>query len=142
LGIVHTLVMYLGYRVADTPPGMPIVIDGYYFKMLAKCRLFNLVDEDIFALWRCLPQPSSAIYLHAEPATTWMRAGERSLSPIEYYSHAPCRENFERFQRDLEMAMLHELGPIPVTRISGESQPEQVLAHIETALLHGVDHGR
>ena len=85
LSLLQPIVMYLREQIMMAQSASCIVVDGYYYKILAKCLLLGLVDEEIFASWRRFPQPMFVIYLDADPETTWQRAGDRQLNPFEYY---------------------------------------------------------
>jgi thymidylate kinase len=96
-----------------------VLVDSYYYKILAKCMLFGLVSEPIFALWRSFPQPRHVIYLDVDPATAWRRSGEGArLNAFEHYGGQGGREPFERFQADLRTLILREIRGLPVSALT------------------------
>ncbi|WP_034261040.1 hypothetical protein [Actinospica robiniae] len=113
--LLQASVVYLRDRTVRASPGRPVVTDSYYYKILAKCLLKGMVNEQLFAWWRSFPQPSRVIYLDVPPETAWKRSGQGSrLNPFEYYGAAPTWEGFRRFQTDLRELMLREVGAVAV----------------------------
>ena len=91
-----------------------VVVDSYYYKILAKCVLTGLVSDSLFSWWRSFPRPGQVIYLDVDPATAWRRSGEGSqLNSFEHYGDVPTWEGFRRFQTDLGQLMVEEIGPVP-----------------------------
>jgi thymidylate kinase len=117
--LLQTSVVYLRDQTLRAAPDRPVVTDSYYYKILAKCVLKGLLNEQLFAWWRSFPPPERVIYLDVDPETAWLRSGEGSLlNPFEYYGAAPSREGFCRFQTDLRRLMLREVGSVPMTVLS------------------------
>lgn len=119
--LLQTAVVYLRDQVMCADRDRPVVVDSYYYKILAKCVLTGLVNEFLFAWWRSFPRPRQVIYLDVDPATAWRRSGEGSqLNFFEHYGDAPTWESFRRFQTDLRRLMVSEIGPVPM-EVLGES---------------------
>jgi thymidylate kinase len=131
LSLLQPIVAYLREQVMMAEPASRVVVDGYYYKILSKCLLLGLVDDELFASWRRFPQPTLVIYLDADPETTWRRAGGSQLNPFEYYGSLPNREGFQEFQRDLATMLRREIGNVPVCRIRGDTEPQRALEEIE-----------
>jgi thymidylate kinase len=134
LSLLQPIVAYLREQVMMAEPATRIVVDGYYYKILSKCLLLGLIDDDLFASWRRLPQPTLVIYLDADPETTWRRTRGKKLNPFEYYGPFPSREGFQEFQRDLATELLREIAGVPVCRIRGDTELQSVLEKIEIAI--------
>ncbi len=134
LSLLQPIVAYLREQVMTAAPASRVVVDGYYYKILSKCQLLGLVDDELFASWRRFPQPALVIYLDADPETTWRRAGGSQLNPFEYYGSLPSREGFQEFQRDLAAALLRETGNVPVRRIRADTGPQRALDEIEIVI--------
>jgi thymidylate kinase len=142
LSLLQPIVMYLREQIMTAQSASCIVVDGYYYKILAKCRLLGLVDEEIFAAWRRFPQPTLVIYLDADPETTWRRAEGSLLNPFEYYGSRPSREGFQHFQRDLATALLGEVESVPVRVVRGNAGPRSALDEIEILIRNGMSNER
>lgn len=119
--LLQTAVVYLRDQIDTQGPG-PLLMDSYYYKIIAKCRLAGLRESAIFSWWRSFPQPCEVVYLDVSPETTWRRSenGAR-LNPLEYFGTAPQWLGFENYQRSLRKLMLEEVGQLPVTMI--QEQP-------------------
>jgi len=130
--LLQTSVVYLRDQVMRVAPGRPAVMDSYYYKILAKCVLTGLVNEELFTWWRSFPQPRRVIYLDVEPETAWRRSGEGArLNPFEYYGTIPTRERFHRFQTDLRQLMVKEVGTVPVSVLGEPDSVDQVANAIQ-----------
>lgn len=126
--LLQAAVVYLRDQVLQADPGRPVIVDSYYYKILAKCTLAGLAGEALFGCWRSFPRPRRVIYLDTSPATTWQRSGEGAqLNPFEHYGDVPSWENFRRFQTDLRRVMLREAGAVPVAVLSEMDSVERVL---------------
>ncbi|MFD0550673.1 hypothetical protein ACFQ0X_16880 [Streptomyces rectiviolaceus] len=54
--LVQTAVVHLRDQLLrDEGSGRPVVVDSYYYKLLAKCRLAGAPDSPLFAWWRTFP---------------------------------------------------------------------------------------
>lgn len=117
--LLQTAVVYLRDQIMCADGERPIIVDSYYYKILAKCMLTGLVNEPLFAWWRSFPRPRQVIYLDVDPATAWRRSGEGyQLNAFEYYGDTPTWESFRRFQTDLRRVMVEEIGSIPMEELS------------------------
>jgi thymidylate kinase len=119
--LLQTSVIYLRDEMLRAPAGdRPVVIDSYYYKVLAKCRLTGLVNEHMFAWWRAFPQPEQVIFIDVDPRTAWRRCGEGAqLNPFEYYGATPTWDGFRTFQNDLRRLLIEEVHALPVNRMDG-----------------------
>jgi thymidylate kinase len=134
LSLLQPIVAYLREQIMMAEPTTRVVVDGYYYKILAKCLLLGLVDDELFASWRRLPRPTLVIYLDADPETTWRRASGKKLNPFEHYGPLPSRAGFLEFQRDLATELLREIGGVPMCRIRGDRELQCVLEQIEIVI--------
>jgi thymidylate kinase len=125
--LLQTAVVYLRDQVMRADPDRPVVVDSYYYKILAKCTLTGLINECLFTWWRSFPRPRQVIYLDVDPVIAWRRSGEGSrLNSFEHYGDTPTWENFSRFQADLRQLMVQEIGPLPMQVLSDSGRPGQV----------------
>ena len=112
--LLQTAVVHLRDEVLRADE--PLVVDSYYYKILAKCRLAGVQDNPMFDWWRTFPQPARVIYLTVSPDTAWRRSGAGAkLNPLEHHGEHPTRAGFERYQRDLAKLMWEEIRDLPVT---------------------------
>jgi thymidylate kinase len=126
--LLQTAVVYLRDQVMCADRERPVVVDSYYYKILAKCVLTGLANEVLFAWWRSFPRPRQVIYLDVDPATAWRRSGEGAqLNFFEHYGDAPTWESFRRFQTDLRRLMVAEIGPVPMEVLSEADGGGQVV---------------
>jgi thymidylate kinase len=113
----QTLVIHMRDRI-QRMSGRPILVDSYYYKTLAKCRMAGAAENPMFDWWRSFPQPRRVIYLDVAPGTAWERARrENSAHPLECYGSDVGREGFETYQRDLGKLIQEEIADLPVTVI-------------------------
>ncbi|MFC0105754.1 hypothetical protein [Kibdelosporangium aridum] len=123
LTVLQTAVVYLRDQVLRAQPGDIVVVDSFYYKILAKCRLTGLVNEDLFRWWRSFPQPSEIVYLDVDPSVAWSRSGDGlRLNRFEHYGDEPTWRGFRRFQLDLRDVMFEEIHGIRTTVL--EQQPD------------------
>lgn len=117
LSLAQTAVVYLRDQVLAAGDA-PVVVDSYYYKILAKCRLIGADDHPVFAWWRTFPEPQHVLYLAVAPDVAWRRcvAGGR-LNRLEHHGEVPDRDAFESFQSDLHKLMLDEVRDLPVTHL-------------------------
>lgn len=93
----------------------PVLVDAYYYKVLAKCALTGLVSERLFDAWRRYPQPDRVIFLRVDPEVAFARARlAGTLNGFEHHGQAGSFREFARFQRDLVERMLHEVRSLPL----------------------------
>jgi thymidylate kinase len=113
VSLAQTAIVYLRDRVLAADPDTPVLVDSYYYKILAKCRLLGADDHPMFAWWRGFPQPQQVLYLEVAPNVAWDRADH--VNRMEHYGTHPDRDTFEFFQADLHKLMLDEVRDLPVT---------------------------
>jgi thymidylate kinase len=139
--LLQTSVVYLRDQVLRAGGDRPVVVDSYYYKILAKCRLTGLVNEQMFAWWRSFPQPRQVIFLDVDAETAWRRSGEGAqLNPFEHYGAVSTREGFLRFQEDLRRLLIEEVGAVPVDRVDGADDADRVTAVAEGVMRRGAAH--
>jgi thymidylate kinase len=128
--LLQTSVIYLRDEMLRAAAGdRPIVVDSYYYKVLAKCRLTGLVNEHMFAWWRAFPQPRQVIFIDVDVRTAWRRCDEGAqLNPFEYYGATPTWDGFRTFQNDLRRLLIEEVRALPVNRIDGCDRPRRAVA--------------
>jgi thymidylate kinase len=135
LSLINVGVAYHRDRVFRAPPGRALLIDSYYYKFLAKCRLFGLADWPWPQYWRSLPQPAGVVFLDVDPATAWRRAGEGAqLNPLEHYGPAPDERTFTRFQRDLRGELLASVRHLRVEHVATGQDGQDVAATTDHVL--------
>ncbi|AEW94183.1 MULTISPECIES: ATP-binding protein [Streptomycetaceae] len=123
--MLQTAVVHLKDRVlAECATGAPVLVDSYYYKILAKCRLAGLRENPMYGWWRTFPQPRGVVFLDVAPWTAWRRsAGGRLLNRLEYAGNGPGWAGFESYQKNLRTLMLEEVGQVPVTVIEEQPSP-------------------
>lgn len=136
-GLLQLAVLHLRDRVlaaGDTP----VLVDSYYYKILAKCRLAGVRENPMFAWWRSFPQPARVIYLDVAPATGWQRCGAGAVAnPLEFYGDRPEWPLFEAYQTDLRKVMLEETAHLPVTVVAEHDGVARTAALVREALADG-----
>jgi len=117
-GLLQTAVLHLRDQLADRPDGEPVLMDSYYYKILAKCRLAGVPDNPMFAWWRSFPQPGRVVFLDASAQSCWRRSGNgERLNPLEYGGSRPTWPGYRGYQTRLRELMLEEVRTLPVTHI-------------------------
>ncbi|MFI5794896.1 dTMP kinase [Streptomyces sp. NPDC051677] len=136
--LLQTAVVHLRDRLLDDDGvGRPAVVDSYYYKLLAKCRLAGVPEDPLLAWWRTFPQPSRVIYFDVTPETTWRRSRRGAdLNLLEYYGERPEWDGFCRYQTDLDKALRDEIQGLPVTVVEEQARPEHVAAAVRQVLAH------
>ncbi|CAM5687205.1 hypothetical protein [Streptomyces aurantiogriseus] len=138
--MVQTAVVHLRDQLLHGDPSRPAVVDSYYYKLLAKCRLAGALDHPMFDWWRSFPRPRRVIYLDVRPESAWQRCGHgRNLNALEYYGERPERDGFELYQRDLAKTMWDEIRDLPVTVIGEEHGPARTTEEIRKVLTDEFD---
>jgi len=133
MSVLQTAVVHLRDRIVAAGADGPTVVDSYYYKILAKCRLIGIDEHPLFAWWRTFPQPSRVFYLDVSPETAWQRGGD-CANRLEHHGERLERHSFDAFQSDLRKLMLEELGPLPVTFLPEDADVEQTARTIGEAL--------
>nr|MDT0663435.1 hypothetical protein [Micromonospora sp. DSM 115978] len=141
-GLLQTAVLHLRDQIVEpvgaggTPDrNVPVLVDSYYYKILAKCRLAGVADNPMFDWWRSFPQPSRIIYLKVSPVTAWRRSDNgRLVNRLEHYGQRPDLVKFARFQADLDKVLAEEIRHLPVTEIDEHSSVADTALAIQEAL--------
>lgn len=111
--LLQAAVVYLRDQIMDCGAHQPVVVDSYYYKIIAKCRLLG-ATEAAFDWWRGLPRPRRALFLDVDPVTAWARSASGTRTHrLEFYGDYVDRDEFIRFQHDLRTLMLAEVAPVP-----------------------------
>ncbi|MFC7883478.1 hypothetical protein ACFUVV_16625 [Streptomyces sp. NPDC057376] len=122
--LLQTAVVHLRDRVEAQDAHTPVLVDSYYYKILAKCRIFGAPHNPMYTWWRSFPQPAGVVFLDVSPETAWRRsrAGEL-LNPLEYLGETPEWFSFESYQKSLRKLLLEEVRHLPVTVIDQQPDP-------------------
>lgn len=137
VSVLQTAVVHLRDRIRLSTSGRPILVDSYYYKILAKCRLSGVADNPMFAWWRSFPQPRRVVYLEVAPQTAWQRSGQgEAANRLEHYGERPDRASFEAFQADLRKLLLEEVNHLPVTVIEEQSSVDRTAQALREVLTH------
>lgn len=114
--VLQTAVVHLRDQVLARDPEVPVLVDSYYYKILAKCRMAGVQDSRIYSWWRSFPQPDRVVFLDVSAESAWRRRGEGTqLNVLEYDGPTANWESFERYQKNLRKLLLEEVGELPVT---------------------------
>ncbi|MEZ0072037.1 hypothetical protein [Planotetraspora sp. GP83] len=120
--LLQTAVVHLRDQATATGQAGPVLVDSYYYKILAKCRLAGIDHNPMYDWWRSFPQPERVVYLDVTPESAWCRSRSgMSLNPMEYYGTEPERAGFEQYQRNLRKLMLEEVDRLPVTFVEEQA---------------------
>ncbi|MFI1102947.1 hypothetical protein [Streptomyces melanogenes] len=138
--MLQTAVVHLRDQLltaADAADGRPLLVDSYYYKILAKCRLAGVRENPMYDWWRSFPQPRHVVYLKVSPHEAWRRSrrGTR-LNSLEHYGERANRTSFERYQTDLEKLMWDEIRSLPVTVVEQQNSPERTADAVREAVCH------
>jgi thymidylate kinase len=132
LSVLQTAVVHLRDQVAAD--SSPAVVDSYYYKLLAKCRVLGLDDHPLYAWWRSFPRPYRVFWLEVSPATAWRRSAGR-VNRLEHHGHQLVRDSFDAFQRELGKLMLDEVSDLPLTVLPEHHD----VAHTARAIAEALD---
>jgi thymidylate kinase len=132
---LQTAVMHLRDELERAEPDRPVIVDSYYYKIIAKCQLAGVRASPMFDWWRSFPQPRRVLEIEVSAESAWHRcaAGVR-LNSLEYYGTRPTRDGFERYQRDLTKLMRQEIEGRPVTVIEEQPTPDLAARAIREVL--------
>ncbi|MFH0180588.1 hypothetical protein ACIA6D_44620 [Streptomyces cacaoi] len=116
--VLQTAVVHVRDQVRDGDPRVPVLVDSYYYKILAKCRLAGVRDSRLYSWWRSFPQPARVVFLDVSPESAWHRRGDGTqLNALEYDGDDGDWPGFERYQKDLRKLLLEETRDLPVTML-------------------------
>lgn len=135
--MLQTAVVHLRDRIIDHTHRTLTIVDSYYYKMLAKCRLAGVAnDHPMLQWWRSFPQPRGVVYLERSLDSAWQRCGHgATLNRLEHYGAEPTRPAFDRYQADLDQAMRDEIKNVPVSVID-EATPDQTVRAIREIIIN------
>ncbi|MEV7437292.1 hypothetical protein [Streptomyces griseoviridis] len=135
--MVHTAVVHLRDQLLDGDPRTPAVVDSYYYKFLAKCRLAGVPDDPLLTWWRSFPRPGRVIYLDVTPESAWRRSREGAdLNPLEHYGPRPEPHGFARYQTDLDRLVREEIRDLPVTVLAEQADAARTAATVRELITH------
>lgn len=127
--------VYLRDHAAAERRTADVLVDSYYYKVLAKCALVGLHGPAFFDYWRSFPRPDRVLFVRTSGEIAWRRAQLAGrLNGFEHYGPRPTRQGFLDFQRDLQAAMLDEVGALPVDFVDGDRPPAAVARSLGAAL--------
>ncbi|MFJ6676176.1 hypothetical protein ACIQMJ_34175 [Actinosynnema sp. NPDC091369] len=122
--LLQTAAVHLRDRLVEPGDDRPVLVDSYYYKLLAKCRLTGSPEHPLFAWWRSFPQPRGVVYLDVDPATAWSRSGAgAATNRLEHYGERVDEASFRAFQTDLRVAMLTEVRHLDLVEIQQQGSP-------------------
>lgn len=133
--LMQTAVVHLRDRIHAAGPGPLILVDSYYYKILAKCRLAGLDDSPLYDWWRRFPQPQSVIYLEVGTRSAWHRSGKGAdVNGLEHHGCRPARESFAAYQAGLDRILLQEVAHLPVAVVHEQASVEETVSAVRKAL--------
>ncbi|MER7462187.1 hypothetical protein [Streptomyces sp. NPDC097981] len=133
--VLQTAVVHLRDQVREADPRVPVLVDSYYYKILAKCRMAGVQDSRMYSWWRSFPQPSGVVYLDVSPVAAWRRRGDGArLNALEYDGDAGDRADFERYQRNLRKLLLEEVRELPVTMLREQADADRAAEAVRGVL--------
>ncbi|MFI9272610.1 hypothetical protein ACIGXM_18050 [Kitasatospora sp. NPDC052896] len=137
-GLLQTAVLHLRDLVLRAGPGDPVLVDSYYYKILAKCRLSGVPDNPMFDWWRSFPQLRRVLFLEVAPETAWQRSGRgAAVNPLEHYGQQVDQPSFETYQADLRELLWEEIQQLPVTVIEPGGDVARTARRVREAMTHG-----
>ncbi len=136
LSLMQCAVVHLRDQVVSSSSSR-IIVDSYYYKILAKCLLAGLHEHPVLQWWRTFPQPQRAVFLEVTPASAWERADRgAALNPSE---HGPVAGElrfsaFQAYQQALTAAMKRELAGVPTVVIGQNRTVDETVDAVLEAL--------
>jgi thymidylate kinase len=135
VSVMHTIILHQRDELARQSGPGPVIIDSFFYKVLAACSLLGVSHEPTFDYWRSFPRPQGVVYLDVPAEVTWQRAGQGTkASAFEHYQETVSKDGFVRLQTDMRARMLAEIGGLPLTIVDGTASPDAVLAKILSAV--------
>ncbi|MCQ0025172.1 hypothetical protein M4914_20990 [Streptomyces somaliensis DSM 40738] len=133
--VLQTAVVHLRDQVHGRDPRVPVLVDSYYYKILAKCRMAGVRNTLMYDWWRTFPQPDRVVYLDVSPSAAWRRrGGGADLNSLEYHGDDGDLAGFERYQRDLRRLLLEEVRDLPVTELPEQPSVERAAEVVREVL--------
>lgn len=133
--LMQTAVVHLRDRIRTADPRRLILVDSYYYKILAKCRLAGLDESPAYAWWRTFPQPQSVIYLEVSARKAWRRCGRGTeVNRLEHYGDRPLQAGFTAYQADLDSIMSREVAHLPVSVVHEQDSVADTVSAVRKAL--------
>jgi thymidylate kinase len=133
--VLQTAVVHLRDQVHGRDPQVPVLVDSYYYKILAKCRMAGIQDTPMYDWWRTFPRPDRVVYLDVPPSAAWRRrGGGAGLNSLEYDGDDGDLAGFERYQTDLRKLMLEEVRDLPVTELPQQPSVERAAEAVREVL--------
>lgn len=80
LSVLHTIVLHLRDQLARSTGPEPVIVDSYFYKLLAKCRLLGLEHDPTFDLWRLFPRPRGCSTWTSRPRSSGRAAVREPFS--------------------------------------------------------------
>jgi thymidylate kinase len=133
--LLQTAVIHLRDRLTQVDDGRPVVVDSYYYKMLAQCRLSGVAENPMFDWWRTFPQPTRVFYLDIAPEKAWRRGYGCGLGPLSYHGSRPTRDGFVSYQKDLRELVFAELGSLDVRVLDGTADVADTVREVRAEFL-------
>ncbi|WP_406690579.1 hypothetical protein REH65_32570 [Saccharopolyspora sp. ID03-671] len=133
--VLQTAVVHMRDQVRGRNPRVPVLVDSYYYKILAKCRIAGVRDTAMYDWWRTFPQPDRVIYLDVSPSSAWRRRSDgANLNPLEHEGGKGDMAGFERYQKELRELLLEEVGDLPVTELPEQPSVERTAELVREVL--------
>ncbi|MFJ8649662.1 hypothetical protein ACIRNI_26520 [Streptomyces sp. NPDC093546] len=133
--VLQTAVVHLRDQVRDRDPRVPVLMDSYYYKILAKCRLAGVRDSRMYSWWRSFPQPSGVVFLDVSPRAAWHRRGDGTrLNALEFDGEDGDWADFERYQTNLRKLLLEEVRDVPVTMLREQPDADRAAEAVRAVL--------
>ncbi|MFI8259242.1 MULTISPECIES: hypothetical protein [unclassified Streptomyces] len=134
-GVLQTAVIHLRDQVREADPRVPVLVDSYYYKILAKCRMAGVTNRAMYGWWRSFPQPDGVVFLDVSPESAWRRRGDGArLNSLEYDGEDGSWPEFERYQRNLRKLLLEEVRELPVTMLAQQPDADRAAEAVREVL--------
>jgi thymidylate kinase len=135
IGWLHVTQVYLRDACTEARARGPVLVDSYFYKLLAKCVLRGLGEHPVVKSWRAFERPDHVVLLELPRDELVRRAGDLSrLNAFEHHGSAATVETFLSFQEDLQRHLAREVDGIPTTRIDAAVPPEALRARVREVL--------
>ncbi|NED11509.1 hypothetical protein [Streptomyces sp. SID9124] len=127
----HIVAQYEHLVRPNVTAGRNVLLDSYWYKVLAKERLVGRTHPALDELRLLLPVPDAVVLLDVDPRTAWARKNA-SCTPYEHFDDpAGRRAGFIRFQQRLRERWEDDLRDHPaVYRLDGERGFDTVLTSL------------